>query len=74
MHSIGNIIRLGFQTFLYICMIPFFSIIYSKRNDYSEEELVLLDSPVRFLKISIILLTVKIVFDIHFALASASDL
>ena len=59
---------------MYICMIPFLSIIYSRRNDYSEIEQEMLSEPIRLLKISIILITVKILFDIHFAVASSNNL
>ena len=75
---VGLPARSGFQSVMYLCMIPFFAIIYSLRNSLDEIQ----DSdPLHYndAKLSsyncravIIVLTVKILFDLDFAAISMS--
>ena len=73
--AVGNIVRGFVQYFMYFCLIPFLSIIFAKRNEflvddtstkYKDEYI----EVIRMLKISIIMITVKIVFDVHSQITS----
>lgn len=57
--------RVMFTFFMYLLMIPFFSIIYSRRNDIADGEEDLYTASVKSTMASIIVLTCKIPFDIH---------
>jgi len=55
--------------FMYMCMIPFMSIIYSKRSEKDSTEV---KETTYWMMVSLILVHVKMIFDIHFC-ACASD-
>ena len=60
-----NIAKMFLSVFLYVCMIPFLSIVYYKRHEHQDTNEY--DSDIRLVRDTIILITVKLVFDIHLA-------
>jgi membrane-bound metal-dependent hydrolase YbcI (DUF457 family) len=67
----SNIPRVSFGFFMYLCVIAFMAIIYSKREETDNAQIA---DTVYWMKVSLILVHVKMITDAHFTVCSSENL